>query len=191
MSEPELEERDGSFVLTRDGEELSRLEFEPAEGGVEVTHVETPEEHRGQGYASTLVERALPLLQESGRVLVSCPYVRHWAEENSYEGELEYTDFLRFRDAVQEFNRYHSPEAEAEVVEREGDRVALEMTGPFCRTCGAFDYLEDVVVDLDAEVESHEEIEDGLRAVYRLGSGDQGEESVDSEPDAAGGDDRE
>lgn len=167
-------EEEGNRILLRSGDEaVSWLEFEERGDTIEVAHVYTPEEERGKGYAAVLVERALPLLQKRGEILVSCPYVRYWAEKNDYPGPLRFSAYLRFREAVREFNRYHAPEAEAEIISREGDRVTLEMTGSACRSCGGYDYLEDVIVDLEAEVESHEEIDYGLRAVYCLKEDDE------------------
>jgi len=45
--------------------------------------------------------------------------------------------------AVEEFNRYRSPEANARVLSAGKKSLRVEFTGPFCRTCGFHDYFED------------------------------------------------
>lgn len=50
--------------------------------------------------------------------------------------------------AVEEYNRYHSPEAHAELLSAEGATFQVVFSGPFCRTCGVYDYFEDLQVIL-------------------------------------------
>ncbi|MEM0202813.1 MAG: hypothetical protein QXO16_01055 [Archaeoglobaceae archaeon] len=78
------------------------------------------------------------------------------------------TEFLRFKRAVEKFNTYHSPEANAEILGIEGDKVFVKMTGVFCISCGVFDYFEDIAIEADAEILSYEEVEDGFLLEYRL-----------------------
>ncbi len=51
--------------------------------------------------------------------------------------------------AVEEFNRYRSPEATIVVKEKRDDVLVAEFTGPFCVTCGVTDYFEDLIILLE------------------------------------------
>ncbi len=75
---------------------------------------------------------------------------------------------LRFAKAVERFNNYRSPEANAEILEVKGSRVLVKMTGVFCVSCGVFDYFEDIAVEADAKVLNYEEIEEGFLVEYEL-----------------------
>ncbi len=51
--------------------------------------------------------------------------------------------------AMEEFNRFRSPEATV-LAKKEGEnRIIAEFTGPFCITCGVIDYFEDFVQFLE------------------------------------------
>lgn len=50
--------------------------------------------------------------------------------------------------AVEEYNRYRSPEATATLVGLEGERFLIEFRGPFCLSCGVYDYFEDLIYEL-------------------------------------------
>ena len=69
----------------------------------------------------------------------------------------------RFVDkAIEEYNKYRSPEATARLERIEGDVVVIRFEGPFCATCGINDWVEDMVFvmrDLGAEAELLEVIE--------------------------------
>jgi len=56
----------------------------------------------------------------------------------------------RFEDALRTFNKYRSPEVVAELtsLEQDGRRFVVRFTGSFCRTCGFYDYFEDLIYDL-------------------------------------------
>jgi len=47
--------------------------------------------------------------------------------------------------AVREYNKYRSPEANARIVSNAKCSFKIEFTGPYCRTCGFYDYFEDLV----------------------------------------------
>lgn len=47
--------------------------------------------------------------------------------------------------AVKEYNKYRSPEANARIVSTGKESFKIEFTGPYCRTCGFYDYFEDLV----------------------------------------------
>lgn len=69
----------------------------------------------------------------------------------------------RFVDrAIEEYNRYRSPESTARLVRIDGDRVVIRFEGSFCATCGVNDWVEDmkyIMEDLGAEAELLEIIE--------------------------------
>lgn len=56
-------------------------------------------------------------------------------------------------EAIDLYNKYHAPEAIAELVdfENKGDEVevTIKFTGSFCSTCGIRDWVEDYVYALD------------------------------------------
>ncbi len=77
--------------------------------------------------------------------------------------------------AVERFNEMRSPEAVAEIILLEGDNLIIRISGPFCASCGLFDYFEDLAFLLEEElgvmvsVEEVEELEDSsYLALYRL-----------------------
>jgi len=50
---------------------------------------------------------------------------------------------------VQIYNRYRSPESRAELLGLEGRRIRVRFEGPFCRTCGIRDWVEDYAYFLE------------------------------------------
>ena len=48
--------------------------------------------------------------------------------------------------AIAEYNRYRVPEARATLVESSPSEFTVDFTGGFCRTCGYYDWLEDLQV---------------------------------------------
>lgn len=51
--------------------------------------------------------------------------------------------------AVEIYNRYRSPEATAKLVGMEKDGFVIEFEGAFCLGCGARDYFEDFIYELE------------------------------------------
>ncbi|NIO21344.1 MAG: hypothetical protein GTN76_11560 [Candidatus Aenigmarchaeota archaeon] len=45
--------------------------------------------------------------------------------------------------AIEEFNKYRSPEATVKLISTGKRSFFTEFTGPFCKTCGFYDYFED------------------------------------------------
>ncbi len=77
------------------------------------------------------------------------------------------------RRAIEEYNRYHAPEAEAKLVEARGDTIVVEFRGSFCTTCGFYDYFDDLVYVLEDHgvrtyVEEVRETGEGAVVTYRL-----------------------
>lgn len=51
--------------------------------------------------------------------------------------------------AIEEYNKYRSPEAKAKPVKISEKELVLDFEGSFCRrTCGVADYLEDFIYEL-------------------------------------------
>jgi len=64
--------------------------------------------------------------------------------------------------AIEQYNRYRSPESTARLLRIDGDVVVVHFDGSFCLTCGINDWVEDlkyVLEDLGAEAELVEVIE--------------------------------
>jgi len=51
--------------------------------------------------------------------------------------------------AFTEFNKWHGPEAVAGLVKLEGSSIVVELSGPFCRTCGLYDYFDELKLELE------------------------------------------
>ncbi len=49
--------------------------------------------------------------------------------------------------AVEQYNKYRSPEATAEIVSVRDDVVEIDFRGPFCYTCGVLDWIEDLIYE--------------------------------------------
>ncbi|AEC52859.1 hypothetical protein PNA2_1945 [Pyrococcus sp. NA2] len=80
---------------------------------------------------------------------------------------------------IKEFNRLHGSEAQAKILEVKEDEVIIEFEGSFCKTCGLYDYFEDIsweAMDFGLKikpveiVESEEDFERGRYVVrYKVG----------------------
>jgi hypothetical protein len=51
--------------------------------------------------------------------------------------------------AIEEFNKYRSPEATAKLISNRERSFKIEFSGPFCRTCGFHDYFDDLLIFLE------------------------------------------
>ena len=63
---------------------------------------------------------------------------------------------------LEEFNRLHGSEAQARILEVQGDEIVIEFEGSFCATCGLYDYFDDVkweALDFGLELEPVEVLE--------------------------------
>ena len=54
--------------------------------------------------------------------------------------------------AVEEFNKYRSPEAVAKIVEFSKGQATIELSGPFCMSCGVYDYFDDLRIELEKKM---------------------------------------
>lgn len=53
--------------------------------------------------------------------------------------------------SIQEFNEYRSPEATAELISKKNKSFKIKFTGTFCKTCGFYDYFDDLRILLEDE----------------------------------------
>ncbi|MEM0456159.1 MAG: hypothetical protein QXE40_04255 [Nitrososphaerota archaeon] len=75
--------------------------------------------------------------------------------------------------SIEEFNKYRSPEANARLISFDKSIIKIEFTGPFCRTCGFYDYFDDLRIifeemGLKTEITLIEETEDGAIVDFKL-----------------------
>jgi len=75
--------------------------------------------------------------------------------------------------AIEEFNRYRSPEAKARLVSLNKKSFKIEFTGSFCRTCGFHDYFDDFKIfleelELKVEIGKIKEIDEGAVVEFKL-----------------------
>lgn len=76
-------------------------------------------------------------------------------------------------EAIEEYNKYRSPEATAKLVSFHKPVIRIEFTGPFCRSCGFYDYFDDLRIifeemGLKTEIMSVEETEEGAVVDFKL-----------------------
>jgi len=66
------------------------------------------------------------------------------------EGRSVLSDADRLaRRAIEEYNKYRSPESTAELVEVRGDLIKVRFRGSFTETCGINDWVEDFIYVLE------------------------------------------
>jgi len=75
--------------------------------------------------------------------------------------------------AIKKFNKYRSPEAVAEMLSFLGDSFEVEFSGPFCQSCGSYDYFDDFKVDLEefglsVKVKNIEETDEGAIVEFEV-----------------------
>ena len=75
--------------------------------------------------------------------------------------------------AIEEFNRYRSPEAKTKFLSAKKKSFKMEFKGPFCLSCGFFDYFDDFKVfseelGLEIEITEIEEKSDGAVVEFRM-----------------------
>ncbi|MEM1658501.1 MAG: hypothetical protein QXK94_05645 [Candidatus Jordarchaeales archaeon] len=74
--------------------------------------------------------------------------------------------------AIQEYNKYRAPEVVAELVQVGEKDFGVFFSGSFwCRSCGVYDYLDDLRIILEdlgirVRIDKFEEFDDGVFAVY-------------------------
>ena len=60
--------------------------------------------------------------------------------------------------AVESYNHFRRPEAVAKLVKLEKDELVVDFEGSFCRTCGTYDYFEDLIYEVKRLVDVEMEI---------------------------------
>ena len=79
----------GRFVLERDGEMVGYASFREQGTAVVVPHVETLQQHRGQGYAERLMDGIVERLRATGRTVVPlCPFAAAYMRDHPEHGDL-------------------------------------------------------------------------------------------------------
>jgi len=76
-------------------------------------------------------------------------------------------------DSIEEFNKYRAPEAKANLICFDGLVIRVEFRGPFCASCGFYDYFDDLRIifedmGLKTEIARIEETEDGAVVDFKL-----------------------
>jgi len=56
---------------------------------------------------------------------------------------------LKINKAIENYNKYRSPESIAMLISKKDEKFIVRFTGPYCYTCGVHDYFEDLVVELE------------------------------------------
>jgi superoxide reductase len=77
------------------------------------------------------------------------------------------------RKAVERFNELRGRESSARILEISDESIVVEFTGNFCRTCGFYDYFEDLRLLMEdynvrASIKVIEEFEDGSIVTYSI-----------------------
>jgi hypothetical protein len=83
----------------------------------------------------------------------------------------------RFRnkviEAIRDFNKYRSPEATAKLLKFDKKEIVVDFSGTFCRTCGFYDYFDDLKIFLEekgvkSKVSKIEGKENGAIVIFSL-----------------------
>uniref|UniRef100_A0A7J2TIS8 N-acetyltransferase domain-containing protein n=1 Tax=Archaeoglobus fulgidus TaxID=2234 RepID=A0A7J2TIS8_ARCFL len=159
---------EGAVVLYDGGKRVSEVRFVAGFDEIEILETVTAEGEKGKGYASMVVEKAIQFAGNFKKIRISCPYVKRWIEKKGLDAKFEFTRVLHFKEAVEKFNRYRSPEAKAKILEISDEKAVVEISGPFCVSCGIFDYFEDIAVEANAKVADYRESENGFLVTYVL-----------------------
>jgi len=87
--------------------------------------------------------------------------------------------------AIERYNKYHGSESKARLIDASENEIVVEFRGPFCTTCGFYDYFDDLAYELEdlglkARRTDVQELEDGAVVKFRLekraGKSERGEE---------------
>ena len=55
----------------------------------------------------------------------------------------------KIEEAIEEFNKYRAPEATAKLVKVSKKNFKVDFSGIFCRSCGFYDYFDDLKIILE------------------------------------------
>lgn len=75
--------------------------------------------------------------------------------------------------AITEYNKYHAPEAVAELVQVHDNWFSVFFSGSFCRSCGIYDYFDDLRILLEdlgvkTRIERFKEYDEGFLVVLTI-----------------------
>jgi len=80
-------------------------------------------------------------------------------------------------EAIESYNRYRGPEAEARMVRVKYNELVVDFSGPFCWGCGTYEYFEDLIYEVrsisqvEMKVVSYEPLgAEKFRVKYLIGS---------------------
>jgi len=79
-------------------------------------------------------------------------------------------------EAIETYNHFRSPEAIAKLIAFTNDEFTVFFKGPFCQSCGVYDYFEDLIYEvknlasLNIEVKKVKEERDGFTVIYKFSS---------------------
>jgi hypothetical protein len=79
----------------------------------------------------------------------------------------------KVKEAIRVFNKYRSPEAKTKLIKFDKKKIVVDFTGTFCRTCGFYDYFDDLKIFLEekgikSKVSKVEEKENGAIVSFSL-----------------------
>ena len=79
----------------------------------------------------------------------------------------------KYKKSIEEFNKYKSQTATAELISKNKDSVKVRFTGHFCKSCGFYDYFDDLKFNLEdnginTEIKKVKEIENGAEVTFKI-----------------------
>ncbi len=57
-------------------------------------------------------------------------------------------DDINLNEVLSEYNKFRSPEVTVKLLYFKDGKLTLEFAGPFCNTCGFYDYFEDFIYEM-------------------------------------------
>lgn len=81
--------------------------------------------------------------------------------------------------AIEEYNKYRSPEVTAELVSLSDEEFEVRFMGYFCYTCGYYNYFDDFRLELEdlglkTEIVEVREFAGGAVVKFKVGGGSEG-----------------
>jgi hypothetical protein len=156
------------ITLLGEGKELSWVEYRVDGNKINLLATFTAKGEEGKGYASKVVKEALDYAKNFEEIQISCPYIKKWIEKRGFDKEVRFTELLRLKESLEKFNEFRAPEAIASFLKSEGDVAYVKFSGPFCVGCEFYDYFEDPIQEVNAQILGYEEVEDGFLVRYRV-----------------------
>lgn len=85
----------------------------------------------------------------------------------------EIETIYKVRKAIEEYNRYRAPEAYAEIENIKNKYFFVRFSGPFCKSCGVYDYFEDFIFflkdfNVDGKIENIKEREADFLVKFKI-----------------------